>query len=433
MSDPMIFGILLTLLLVLLASGVWVAMALMGMALAALVFFSNAPEGLVLATTLWGHSHSWPLAALPLFILMGEILLRSRLSNDMFTGLAPWLTRAPGRLLHVNVLGCAIFAAVSGSSAATAATIGRMSVPELTKRGYPEQLIIGTLAGSATLGLLIPPSIILIVYGVATEQSIARLFVAGILPGLMLVGLFAGYVAVRAWMNPGLIPAEVSIAGLGPKLRASRRLIPVVLLIGGVIGTIYTGVASPTDAAAIGVLLATILAASSGSFGRQEFIDALMSATRTSCMIAFILLGAAFLAIAMGFTGIPRNLAAWIGTFDLSPYALLAVLTVFFIILGCFLDGISVVVLTTSIILPMVEAVGIDPLWFGIYLVLVVEMSQITPPVGFNLFVIQGLTGINILRVAKAALPFFFLLLLGALLITVFPGIVTVLPNAMGN
>ena len=433
MSDPMIFGTLLTLLLVLLASGFWVALALMGMALAALVFLSNAPEGLVLATTLWGHSHSWPLAALPLFILMGEILLRSRLSNDMFTGLAPWLTRAPGRLLHVNVLGCAIFAAVSGSSAATAATIGRMSVPELTKRGYPEQLIIGTLAGSATLGLLIPPSIILIVYGVATEQSIARLFVAGILPGLMLVGLFAGYVALRAWMNPSLIPAEVSIAGLGAKLRASRRLIPVVLLIGGVIGTIYTGVASPTDAAAIGVLLATILAASSGNFGRREFLDALMSATRTSCMIAFILLGAAFLAIAMGFTGIPRNLAAWIGTFDLSPYALLAVLTVFFIILGCFLDGISVVVLTTSIILPMVEAVGIDPLWFGIYLVLVVEMSQITPPVGFNLFVIQGLTGINILRVAKAALPFFFLLLLGALLITIFPGIVTALPNAMGN
>lgn len=433
MSDPMIFTTLLTLLLVLLAAGVWVAMALTIMAFAAIVFFSNAPEGLVLATTLWGHSHSWPLAALPLFILMGEILLRSRLSEDMFTGLAPWLGRAPGRLLHVNVLGCAIFAAVSGSSAATAATIGRMSVPELTRRGYPESLILGTLAGSATLGLLIPPSIILIVYGVATEQSIARLFIAGILPGAMLVALFGGYVAIRALMNPGLIPTEAATAGLGEKLRASRRLIPVVLLIGGVIGTIYTGVASPTDAAAVGVVLATILAVSTGSFGRTDFIDALMSATRTSCMIAFILMGAAFLSIAMGFTGIPRNLATWIGTFDLSPYALLAVLTVFFILLGCFLDGISVVVLTTSIILPMVEAVGIDPLWFGIYLVLVVEMSQITPPVGFNLFVIQGLTGINILRVARAALPFFALLLLGTLLITIFPGIVTVLPNAMGN
>lgn len=433
MSDPIIFSILLAVLLVLLAGGVWVAMALIIMAFTAIAFFSNAPEGLVMATTLWGHSHSWPLAALPLFILMGEILLRSRLSDDMFTGLAPWLSRVPGRLLHVNILGCAIFAAVSGSSAATAATIGRMSVPELKQRGYPESLILGTLAGSATLGLLIPPSIILIVYGVATEQSIARLFVAGILPGMMLVGLFAGYVVLRAWMNRDLIPEEAVSVPLGEKLRASRRLIPVLLLIGGVIGTIYTGVASPTDAAAIGVVLSLVLAVLSGGFTRQHFKDALLSATRTSAMIAFILMGAAFLAIAMGFTGIPRNLASWIGTFDLSPYALLAVLTLFFIVLGCFLDGISVVVLTTSIILPMVEAVGIDPLWFGIYLVLVVEMSQITPPVGFNLFVIQGLTGSNILKVAKAAMPFFFLLLLGALLITIFPGIVTLLPNAMGR
>ncbi len=433
LSDPMIFAVLLGLLLFLLAAGVWVAVSLTIMAFFAIAVFSNAPEGLVLATTLWGHSHSWPLAALPLFILMGEILLRSKLSEDMFSGLAPWLGRIPGRLLHVNILGCAIFAAVSGSSAATAATIGRMSVPELLERGYPEKLILGTLAGSATLGLLIPPSIILIVYGVATEQSIARLFVAGVLPGFLLVGLFAGYVMVKAKLDPASIPVESRKFTFGEKMQASKRLIPVMLLIGGVIGSIYTGVASPTDAAALGVILATLLAAASGNFGRKAFIDALMSATKTSCMIAFILLGAAFLSIAMGFTGIPRNLANWIGTFDLSPYALLAVLTVFFVILGCFLDGISVVVLTTSIILPMVEAAGIDPLWFGIYLVLVVEMSQITPPVGFNLFVIQGLTGINILRVAAAAMPFFFLLLLGALIITIFPSIVTYLPNAMGN
>lgn len=433
LSDPAVFSILLGVLLVMLAAGLWVALSLIVMAFVAIALFSNAPEGLVLATTLWGHSHSWPLAALPLFILMGEILLRSRLSEDMFSGLAPWLSRVPGRLLHVNILGCAIFAAVSGSSAATAATIGRMSVPELKERGYPDSLILGTLAGSATLGLLIPPSIILIVYGVATEQSIARLFVAGVLPGAMLVGLFAAYVALRAMMNKDLIPDEGPAVPFMEKVKASRRLIPVMLLIGGVIGTIYTGVASPTDAAAIGVVLSLILAILSGGFGKAQFKEALLSATRTSAMIAFILMGAAFLAIAMGFTGIPRNLATWIGTFNLSPYALLAVLTVFFILLGCFLDGISVVVLTTSIILPMVEAVGIDPLWFGIYLVLVVEMSQITPPVGFNLFVIQGLTGYNILKVAKAALPFFFLLLLGVLLITAFPSIVTLLPNAMGN
>ncbi|MFT6024334.1 MAG: C4-dicarboxylate transporter DctM subunit [Ascidiaceihabitans sp.] len=433
MTDPMIALTLLALLIGLLAAGVWVAVSLTIVGLTGLVLFSNAPSGLVLASTLWGHSHSWPLTALPLFILMGEILLRSRMSDDMFTGLAPWLSRAPGRLLHVNVFGCSIFAAVSGSSAATAATIGRMSIPELTKRGYPESLIIGTLAGSATLGLLIPPSIILIVYGVATEQSIARLFIAGILPAVMLVTLFAGYVAVRAWMNPDLIPPMDQTYSFKEKLRASRRLVPVALLIGCVIGSIYGGLASPTDAAALGVVLATILAWSSGAFSWSLFGAAVMSATRTSCMIALILLGAAFLSVSMGFTGLPRNLASWISSLDLSVTALLVALTIFFIILGCFLDGISVIVLTTSIIMPMVTAVGIDPIWFGIYLVIVVEMSQITPPVGFNLFVIQGLTGIDILRIAKAAFPFFLLLLLGVVLISIFPKIVTFLPGLMGN
>ena len=431
MSDPLIAGALLVLLLGLLAMGLWVAVALLVTGLAAIALFSNAPAGLVAATTIWGQSHSWALAALPLFILMGEILLRSRMAGDLFAGLAPWLGRAPGRLLHVNVLGCAIFAAVSGSSAATAATIGRMSVPELTERGYPEGLIIGTLAGSATLGLLIPPSIILIVYGVATDQSVARLFVAGVLPGLMIAALFALYVAVRAWLDPDSIPPAPEALSLRERLWASRRLIPVVALIAGVIGSIYAGIASPTDAAALGVVLAAVLAFAGGGFGRAEIGAALMGATRTSCMIAFILAAAAVLTVAMGFTGLPRALAAWIGAMGLSPYALLAALTAFFVLLGCFLDGISVVVLTVSIVLPMVTAAGIDPLWFGIYLVIVVEMSQITPPVGFNLFVIQGLTGIDILRVARAALPFFGLLLLGLVLITVFPSIVTVLPDAM--
>ena len=433
MPDPLVGLILLALLFVLLAGGLWIALALTGVAAFALAFFSNSSVGLNMAVTFWGHSHSWSLTALPLFILMGEVLLRSRLSKDMFNGLAPWLGGLPGRLLHVNVLGCAIFAAVSGSSAATAATIGKMSIPELKSRGYPEGLIIGTLAGSATLGLLIPPSIILIVYGVATEQSIARLFVAGLIPGAMLVTLFGAYVALRAWMNPDLIPVETTRMNLREKLWEARGLIPVALLITGVIGAIYTGMASPTDAAALGVLLSILLAALSGTFTMRDFLDALLSATRTSCMIAFILLGAAFLAVAMGFTGLPRNLAAWIGEMGLSPYVLLAVLTIFFIVLGLFLDGISVVVLTTSIIMPMVMAVGIDPIWFGIYLVLVVEMSQITPPVGFNLFVIQGLTGIDVLRIAKAALPFFFLLLLAVVLITIFPGIVTYLPEAMNR
>ena len=433
MSDPLILLTLLLILLGLLALGLWVALALMAVGAVAMLLFSGAPMGQVMATTIWGQSHAWALAALPLFILMGEILLRSRLSEDMFRGLSPWLGRLPGRLLHVNILGCAIFAAVSGSSAATAATIGKMSVPELERRGYPQRLILGTLAGSATLGLLIPPSIILIVYGVATDQSIARLFIAGILPGLMLVLLFAGHVVLGALLRPEAIPRESTSYSLAEKLRASRRLIPVVVLILAVIGSIYAGIASPTDAAALGVVFSILLAWLSGSLSRAMLREALMGAMVTSTMIAFILAGAAFLTVAMGFTGLPRNLAAWIGSLGLSPLALLAALTAFFILLGCFLDGISVVVLTTSIIMPMVQSAGIDPLWFGIYLVIVVEMSQITPPVGFNLFVIQGLTGIDILTIARAALPFFLLLLLAVALIIAFPQIVTFLPSLMGN
>ncbi len=424
---------LLFILFVLLGSGVWVAFSLMMVGMIGMAMFSDAPMGQVLATTVWGASNSWALAALPLFIWMGEILFRSRLSEDMFTGLSPWMNRLPGRLLHVNIFGCGIFAAVSGSSAATAATIGKMSIPELSRRGYPEKMILGTLAGSATLGLLIPPSIILIVYGVATEQSIARLFIAGVLPGLLLVFLFVGYVVLWSVFHARSIPTGDSGVPLGEKLRRSRRLVPVIALIAGVIGSIYAGIASPTDAAAVGVVLALLLSWSGGSLNRRSFLDGLMGATKTSAMIAFILAGAAFLTVSMGFTGIPKMLASWIAALHLSQYALLGALTVFFIVLGCFLDGISVVVLTTSVILPMVEQAGIDPLWFGIFVVIVVEMAQITPPVGFNLFVIQGLTGRNILRVAAAALPFFMLLMAALVIIVFVPEIVTVLPNMMGR
>ena len=433
MSEMTLTLVLLLLLFLLLGSGIWVAFSLMAVGMAGMAIFSDAPLGEVLATTVWGASNGWALAALPLFIWMGEILFRSRLSEDMFTGLSPWLTHLPGRLLHVNILGCGIFAAVSGSSAATAATIGKMSIPELARRNYPVNMMIGTLAGSATLGLLIPPSIILIVYGVATEQSIARLFIAGVLPGCLLVCLFTGYVAIWSLLHPKVIPSGEPRLPLREKLRRSQRLIPVCLLIAGVIGSIYSGIASPTDAAAVGVLLALLLSWYTKSLSKKSFLDGLMGATKTSCMIAFILAGAAFLTVAMGFTGIPKMLAVWIGGLGLSPYALLGALTLFFIIMGCFLDGISVVVLTTSVVMPMVEQAGIDPLWFGIFVVIVVEMAQITPPVGFNLFVIQGLTGMDILKVAYAALPFFLLLLAGLALIVVFPEIVTVLPHMMGG
>jgi C4-dicarboxylate transporter, DctM subunit len=424
-------GVLFGALILLLASGVWVAFSLLLVGYIALDVFSPAPGGSLLATTVWDASWNWALTALPLFVWMGEILFRTRLSGDLFTGLAPWLSWLPGRLLHVNIVGCGVMAAVAGSSAVTCATVGRMSIPELKRRGYDERMAIGTLAGSGTLGLLIPPSIMLIVYGIVAQQSIARLFIAGIVPGLMLVLMFMGYTSIWAVLNPEKVPPRDIRMGLLEKIWGSRRLLPVIGLIVAVIGSIYGGYATPTEAATVGVIGALALAGLSGTLSWATFRDSLLGATRTSCMIAFILAGAAFLSVAMGFTGIPVALAGWVDGLGLSALGLLSVLTVLFIFLGCFLDGISMLVLTSSVVLPMVASAGIDPLWFGIYLVIVVEMAQITPPVGFNLFVLQGMTGRDILQITRASLPFFFVMLLAIAVITVVPQIVTFLPQLM--
>ncbi|MCC2639544.1 MAG: DctM, partial [Moraxellaceae bacterium] len=374
MELQLISAVLVFALFLLLGLGVWIAPALLAVGIVGMLF-ADAPVGSILATTSWASSASWTMTALPLFIWMGEILFRTRLSDDMFAGLAPWVERLPGRLLHVNVLGCGIFAAVSGSSAATAATIGRISLPELKSRGYPEGISLGSLAGSGTLGLLIPPSIIMIVYGVAAQVSVARLFIAGVLPGLMLMALFSGYVMVWSLLHKDRIPASGITTTFAQKMKASSRLVPVVLLIVGVIGSIYAGYATATEAAAIGVVGALIIAAFSGLLNRATFIDSLLGAVRTSTMIFFILLGAAFLTSAMSFTGLPAALAEWIAGEKLPAWGLITALTVLFIILGCFLDGISIVLLTTSVIMPAVQAAGIDLLWFGIFIVLVVEMA----------------------------------------------------------
>jgi C4-dicarboxylate transporter, DctM subunit len=430
--DTITISIILTAsLLALLSAGVWVALTLMAVGLLGMTLMGLGSSGLIFATTTWGTSSSWALTALPLFIWMGEILFKTKLSKALFEGLTPWLGRIPGQLLHVNILSCGVFAAVSGSSAATAATIGKMTLPELKKRGYSESMAIGTLAGSGTLGLLIPPSIILIVYGVAAEVSISRLFIAGAVPGLLLVTLFMAYTILWSMVYAKGGNKEAQTYSLVEKIKSIKELLPVVGLIIFVLGSIYTGLTTPTEAAAFGVVGALFLAYVTGALSTDSFKESLMGAVRTSCMISLILAGAAFLTISMGFLGIPRALATAIGELQLSPYMLLVYLTLLFVVLGCFLDGISVVVLTTSIVLPMVQQAGIDLLWFGIYIVLVVEMSQITPPVGFNLFVVQSLTGKNILYVAKAALPFFLLILLAVVLITIFPSIVTGLPMIM--
>ena len=429
--DLLIAAALIVLLFVLLGTGVWIGIGLLGVAWIGMELFTNRPVGDAMAVTIWGSASSWTLTALPLFIWMGEILFRTKLSEDMFKGLAPWVSRIPGRLLHTNIIGCTIFAAVSGSSAATCATIGKMTLPELQKRGYPDDITIGSLAGAGTLGLLIPPSIIMIVYGVASDTSITRLFIAGVFPGLMLAGLFMGYVVIWSLLNADKIPQPDATLTFVEKIRESRHLIPVVLLIALVLGSIYVGIATATEAAALGVVGSLALSAVQGSMNWQTFKVSLMGATRLYCMIALILAGAAFLTLAMGYIGLPRHLAEWIGGLGLTPFWLLFGLMVFYIILGCFLDGISMVVLTMGVILPTVQKAGIDAIWFGIFIVLVVEMAQITPPVGFNLFVLQGMTQRDIGYIARVALPFFFLMVLAVLLIYFFPGIITWLPSHM--
>ncbi|HEX6793730.1 MAG TPA: TRAP transporter large permease subunit [Casimicrobiaceae bacterium] len=429
--DALITALLVTALFVLLGSGVWIGLALAGVAWVGMTLFSSHPAGDAMAVTIWGTASSWTLTALPLFVWMGEILFRTRLSEDMFKGLAPWLERVPGRLLHTNIIGCTIFAAVSGSSAATCATIGKMTLPELARRGYPDGITVGSLAGAGTLGLLIPPSIIMIVYGVTANVSIARLFIAGVIPGVLLAALFSGYIAAWALLHSDRIPAATERTSIAQKLYASRHLIPVVLLIVVVLGSIYAGVATATEAAAFGVVGSLVVSAAQRSLDWRTFRDSLLGATRLYCMIALILSGAAFLTLAMGYIGLPRDLAEWIGTLGLTPFALIVALAIFYIILGCFLDGISMVVLTMGVILPTVEKAGIDLIWFGIFIVLVVEMAQITPPVGFNLFVLQGMTNRQITWIARHALPMFFLMCAAVLAIWLFPSLVTLLPQHM--
>ena len=431
MSDIGITFLLVGAMFVILASGVWIGLTLSGVAWIGMQLFSSRPAGDAMAVTIWGSASSWTLTALPLFVWMGEILFRTRLSQDMFKGLAPWMQSLPGRLLHVNVVGCAIFAAVSGSSAATCATIGKMSLPELKKRGYPDAISIGSLAGAGTLGLLIPPSIIMIVYGVSAEVSIAQLFIAGVLPGIMLALLFSGYLVFWALRHPDLVPPSDGHLTLAQKLRESRHLIPVVLLIAAVLGSIYAGNATATEAAAVGVLGSLVISGVQGSLSWQTFKESLLGGTRLYCMIALILAGAAFLTLSMGYIGLPRHLAEWISGMGLTQFQLLLVLMLFYIVLGCFLDGISMVVLTMGVILPTVQKAGIDLLWFGIFIVLVVEMAQITPPVGFNLFVLQGMTKREIGWIAKVTLPFFFLMIAAVALIYFVPQIVSFLPQQM--
>ncbi|MBM4329688.1 MAG: TRAP transporter large permease subunit [Deltaproteobacteria bacterium] len=426
-----VIAVVLGSIFLLLGAGVWIAISLAIAGIIGIYFFTGIPPGKVLGMIAWNTNNSWALTCLPLFVFMGEILYRTKLSEQLFDGLAPWIYRLPGKLLHTNVLACAMFAAVSGSSAATTATIGRVTLAEFKKLNYDLPLSIGSLAGAGTLGFLIPPSIIMIIYGVLAEVSIGKLFIAGVLPGLMVAGIYMVYIIIRGLINPGLTPAMVTEYSWRDRLRSIPKIMPTVFLIALVLGSIYAGWATPTEAAACGVGGSLLVAAMSRTLNWKTFTESLMAATRTTCMICFIVTGAAFLSVAVGYLGIPRQLAEIIASFKLSPYLLLITLSVFYLILGCLLDGISMVVMTLPIVLPLITGAGFDLVWFGIFVVLMVELAQITPPVGFNLFVIQGLTGHEIGSIARNALPFFFLMLLATAILAIFPEIALWLPRLM--
>jgi tripartite ATP-independent transporter DctM subunit len=428
MTGPLL--LVLGMLAVTLAGGVWVGVALMSIGVVALEAFRDMRVDRFLAGDIWSSSTSVELITLPLFILMGELLFHTRLSENLFRGLSPWTRHLPGRLVHVNVMGCTLFAAVSGSSAATTATVGRITLQELLSRGYDRRLAVGSLAGAGTLGFLIPPSIPMIVYGVVADVSILELFIAGMVPGLVLASMFMGWIAFRAWRDPSLVPPVEPAIPRAEALRALANLIPIVFLIAFVMGSLYFGFASITEAAAIGVLGALLVALGQRTLTLAGLWQALLGTVRTCSMIGLILVGALFLSKAMARLGLPAEIATAIQSWGLHPFTLILVLLVFYLLLGCVLDGLSAIVMTLPVTLPLAVAAGFDPVWFGVFLIITIEMAQITPPVGFNLFVIQGMTGESIFRIAAYAWPFCLIMMVFTTLITLFPEIVLALPHS---
>ena len=440
-SDPLVLSIVLIFIMfVFLLSSIWIGVSLILTGIVGmLIFENNLPPvisifdkiGDLLASSMYDSLNSWSLAALPIFILMGEILYKSSISTRLLNGLTPWLNFIPGKLLHVNVAACSLFAAISGSSSATTATVGKITLDELKKRGYSKSLALGSLAGSGTLGFLIPPSLIMIIYGVLSNVSIGKLFMAGILPGLLLATLYSVYIMIVSRIDKSVVPEENVKYTMNDYIHSLKDLFPVFSLILVVLGSIYGGLATPTEAASLGVLGAVVLAVYFKSFTFDVMKNALLNTIKTSIMISFIIVGAGFLSQVVGFLGIARAISEFIGTLGLSPLMLILIIGVMYIILGMILDGISIVVMTLPIVLPIIVMAGFDPLWFGIFLVFMVELSQITPPVGFSLFVIQSISGEKIEYILKATLPFFILMIVAVVLITFFPEIVQFLPKYM--
>jgi tripartite ATP-independent transporter DctM subunit len=426
--------ILLVMMILFLGGGVWIFASMILISVIGLSVLLGYPLdriGAILAKRLYAAAGTWEIASIPLFMWMGEILFRTDISDRLFRGLAPLVDKLPGRLLHTNVAGCVLFAAVSGSSAATTATIGKITTTELLKRGYSPNLAIGSLAGAGSFGLMIPPSIVFIVYGVLAEESISKLFIAGVFPGLLFGAFYSGFIMVFSMFKPDVAPTVGERYRLADYLQCLVNLIPITVLIVLVLGSIYSGIATPTEAAAVGVAASLVMTLIMRQMTWNIFLDSLLGALKMSCMVCSLLASAAFLSTTMGFLHIPQDISMTISRLDLSPYGLIFILGVFYTILGFFLDGISITVMSLPICLPLIVQAGFDPIWFGVFLVAMTEMAQITPPVGFNLFVIQGLTGRNIYEIAYWSAPFFVLMCLAVVMFTIFPQIALFLPNLL--
>ena len=413
-------------------SGVALGVALGMTGLIILYFFSNGATSLAI-DAIWGVFNSFTLSAVPMFILLGEILLRSGISEKAYSAFAPLFRKVPGGLLHTNIAVCTLFGAVSGSSLSTAAAVGSVAYPEMSKRGYEKDTVVGSLAGGGTLGLLIPPSLSFIIYGALTETSIGKLFAAGIIPGFLVAAMFMLYLLLKCIRNPAIAPRDPNVSSFWEIFVGFRQIWPLLALIFSVIGTIVGGLATPTEAAGVGVVLAVVISTVWGDLTFTKLIDALYNSVLLFSSVGFLVLGATILAQSVSILGLPQQILETVAEAGFGPYGVLLVVVLIYLVLGCFFDGLSLMIMTLPVVFPLLTGLGFDPIWIGVIITIVIEIGQITPPVGLNLSVLTALTKneVSLGRVAIATVPYWLIHLLAILILTIFPIIALYLPNLL--
>lgn len=430
MSWEVAGSVYLAVMLLLLLGGVWIAIALGMVGVIGLAMVNPTLLG-GLESVAWNTTESFVLTAVPLFLFMGSVIMQSGISARFYRGLVPWLSLVPGGLAQSNIVACSIFAALCGSSVATAAAIGAIAIPEMRERGYDMRVTTGTLAAGGTLGILIPPSIPFIIYGSTVGESVGRLFTAGIVPGLILTLVFMTFLALQVTLSPGLVPARGEAHAWAERWKGLGDMVPVFLLVLLVMGGIYGGVMTPTEAAGVGASGAVAVAALYGQLSWPVLRRSLLETIRVNAMILFIVMGAQIMSLALVSAGIPRGIVALISPLAASRWLIFALIVVMYLVLGCLVDALSLMLLTLPVVFPIVQAQGFDPIWFGVVLVLLLEVGLITPPVGINLFVIQGMSGRPLGEVSAGSLPYVILMLLGIALLAIFPGLALWLPARM--